>query len=139
MSNIKINSSGFGKSFQKARIHEEFSQKDVALAIGLKTSAISRYERDESTPSIYIAYAMCKSIGYSLDEVYQEKTRNRPVLKEVLSIIDNLDHKKLKALKTILKNTSKSHTKQNPLLKEAISSLVSMNESDLKAFIDILK
>lgn len=55
------------KKLKKLREQKGISQKDVALAIGLTTSAYSNYEQGTREPSIEIIVKLCKFFNVTAD------------------------------------------------------------------------
>jgi transcriptional regulator with XRE-family HTH domain len=72
----------FGKKIAALRKELKLSQTDLANQLNTSVSVISRYERDEMTPSIDVAKKLAgilnTTVGYLLDETDQENVLKDP-------------------------------------------------------------
>ncbi|TDQ42734.1 helix-turn-helix transcriptional regulator [Aureibacillus halotolerans] len=66
------------KKLRKARA---FTQKQLALQLGISESAIGMYERDEREPSLPLLLKLADLYDVSLDELFE---RSRPLPQEVM-------------------------------------------------------
>lgn len=103
----------FGKKLAKLRKEKKLSQTDLAKKLSTSVSVISRYERDEMTPSIDTAKKLATlletSVGYLLGENEQADLFKNPDMlkrfKDILSFpIDKQEHI-LFALDSMIKAT----------------------------------
>ena len=59
----------FGQRLSVKRKQKGLSQEDLASLIGTRKNMISRYERDEISPSIDVAAKLANSLDASLDDL----------------------------------------------------------------------
>ncbi|MBN1315202.1 MAG: helix-turn-helix domain-containing protein [Anaerolineales bacterium] len=71
-----------GNNLRQARIERNLSQAELGYRIGIGHSSISLWESGARAPSMLYLYRLCKTLGYSADELlnirvapYQEKSR----------------------------------------------------------------
>lgn len=57
----------FGERLRKARYLKEMSQVEVAKEVGFIQNTISRYERGEREPPLYLVYRFAKLYGVTID------------------------------------------------------------------------
>lgn len=57
----------FGRSLRAARSRAQRTQDEIAAAIGCRQELVSRWERDENTPSLHHAIALARHYRISLD------------------------------------------------------------------------
>ncbi|MBQ8497804.1 MAG: helix-turn-helix transcriptional regulator [Clostridia bacterium] len=57
---------------KEIRIKKGLTQKQVADAVGIETSAYQRYERDSTLPSVTTACKIAKVIGVTVEEIWGE-------------------------------------------------------------------
>lgn len=69
----------FGSNFKACREMLGISQIDVAEKTGLAQPAIARYEKNDSTPSVEVAYRLAKSIGVPLDLIMQDSVNEKEI------------------------------------------------------------
>ncbi len=85
----------FGKKIAALRKEYKMSQTDLAKQLNTSVSVISRYERDEMTPSIEVAKklsALLKTtVGYLLGETEQENVLKDPEMLRRLSDIEKME------------------------------------------------
>jgi transcriptional regulator with XRE-family HTH domain len=62
-----------GQKITKIRKEKKMSQIDIANAVGVSRDAISKYERDDNTPSVEVAKKIAKTLGVSLDYLVSEE------------------------------------------------------------------
>ena len=84
----------FGKKIASLRKELKLSQTDLAKQLNTSVSVISRYERDEMTPSIDVAKKLAgflnTTVGYLLDESDQENVLKDPVMLKRLTDIEKM-------------------------------------------------
>ena len=72
----------FGKKLAALRKEKKFSQTELAKQLSTSVSVISRYERDEMTPSIEtakkLAALLSTSVGYLLGETEEDDLLKDP-------------------------------------------------------------
>jgi transcriptional regulator with XRE-family HTH domain len=57
----------FGDNYKICREFLGINQGEIEKATGIKQSALSRYERNESTPGVEVAQKLCEALGVSID------------------------------------------------------------------------
>ena len=85
----------FGKKIAALRKELKMSQSDLAKKLSTSVSAISRYVRDEMTPSIDVAkklvWILSTTVGYLLGESDQENILKDPDMLRRLNDIEGMD------------------------------------------------
>lgn len=85
----------FGKKIAALRKDLKLSQTDLAKQLSTSVSVISRYERDEMTPSIDVAKKLAAilntTVGYLLDESGQENVLKDPDMLKRLNDIAKME------------------------------------------------
>ena len=85
----------FGKKIAALRKEMKMSQTDLAKKLSTSVSVISRYERDEMTPSIDVAKKLAAilntTVGYLLGESDQENILKDPDMLKRLNDIESMD------------------------------------------------
>lgn len=83
----------FGKKIAALRKGKKLSQTDLAKKLGTSVSVISRYERDEMTPSIETAKKLADvlntTVGYLLGETEDDQLLKDPKMMERLREMKN--------------------------------------------------
>lgn len=103
-----MDTNSFGYRLKQARLSLGVSQPVICEKVGLKISALSRYERGDSTPSIDTAAKLANAVNSSLDELVglshlsSGNAANKDVIKKVIGIIGQWDSKRLNALLCVL-------------------------------------
>jgi len=59
----------YGETFKEQRILRGKTLKEIEAATGINNGNLSRYERDEVVPSIYICELLADYYGITLDEL----------------------------------------------------------------------
>ena len=100
----------FGDSLKKIRTEKKISQQELADMIGMHSTHISRYERNQAAPSIEVAQKIAKSLDVSIDTLIygnvDDKAKNNLEDNELLNIfskVQQLDKQELIAVKLFLK------------------------------------
>ena len=57
----------FGDNLKKFRVEKNFSQQELADAIGMHSTHLSRYERNLTAPSIDVVKKIADVLGMSID------------------------------------------------------------------------
>lgn len=87
----------FGKKIAALRKEQKMSQTDLAKQLNTSVSVISRYERDEMTPSIDVAKKLAAilktTVGYLLGETDQENLLKDPDMLKRLNDIEKMEPK----------------------------------------------
>lgn len=96
----------FGKKVAALRKSKKLSQTDLANMLNTSVSVISRYERDEMTPSIETAKRLAgflnSTVGYLLGETEDDNLLKDPKMVNRLKEINNFsDEEKDKVLFTL--------------------------------------
>lgn len=85
----------FGKKVANLRKGKKLSQTDVANQLKTSISVISRYERDEMTPSIDTAKKLANilntTVGYLLGETEQENVFKSPAMLQRFNDIEEMN------------------------------------------------
>lgn len=85
----------FGKKIAALRKEMKMSQTDLAKKLSTSVSVISRYERDEMTPSIDVAKKLAiilnTTVGYLLGESEQENILKDPGMLKRLNDIESME------------------------------------------------
>lgn len=85
----------FGKKIAELRKGQKLSQTELAKQLSTSVSVISRYERDEMTPSIEVAKKLATilntTVGYLLGETDQENALKDPDMLRRLNDIEKMD------------------------------------------------
>jgi len=102
-----MDTNSFGYRLKQARLALGVSQPVICEKVGLKVSALSRYERGDSTPSIDMASKLAAAVNSSLDELVGigASSKNNPnhlALTQVLGVLEKWDAKRLNALLMVL-------------------------------------
>jgi len=103
----------FGKKLAGLRKEKKLSQTELAKQLSTSVSVISRYERDEMTPSIDTAKKLANflntSVGYLLGENEQADLFKNPEMlkrfKDILSFSKEKQEHILFALDAMIKST----------------------------------
>jgi transcriptional regulator with XRE-family HTH domain len=96
----------FGKKLKESREDKNFSQNELAKAIGVHHSIIGKYERDEVKPTIDVvknlAAALDTTVGYLLGESKKhEVLKDTAMLKRLNDIASFPDEDKKHILYTL--------------------------------------
>ena len=102
--------SDFGDNLKKIRSDKNLSQGDLAQAIGIHASHVSRYERNLTTPSIEALKKIANALDVSTDMLLfgtsEEKAKNNIKDNELLSMfskVQTLDKGELNCVKSFLR------------------------------------
>jgi len=80
----------FGQKINKLRKEKKLSQIDVASAVGVSRDAISKYERDEITPSVENAKQIAIALGVSLDYLVSQDEKQDVIDVDMLKRIQEI-------------------------------------------------
>jgi putative transcriptional regulator len=64
---------GKNLKMKSARVALDFSQKDLADAVGVTRQTINAIEQGDYNPTIRLCRAICKILGKSLDDIFGEE------------------------------------------------------------------
>lgn len=85
----------FGKKIAMLRKEKKLSQTELAKLLDTSISVISRYERDEMTPSIDVAKRLATTldttVGYLLGETDDDDLFKHPDMLKRFRVLSNLD------------------------------------------------
>jgi transcriptional regulator with XRE-family HTH domain len=56
-----------GARIQRFRKNKNYTQKQLALRMGVSAQAVSKWENDISCPDIMLLYPLARTLGVSLD------------------------------------------------------------------------
>ena len=59
---------------KSARAAMDWSQQQLADAVGVSRQTINAIEKDEYHPTIRLCIAICRALGKTLDELFWEET-----------------------------------------------------------------
>ena len=94
----------FSAALKKARNHLGLPQTEVADKIGIKVTALSRYERGDVLPSVAVAAQLAKALNCSLDELCGlANGKDNLLINELNGLVNSCNDTQLKALITVLK------------------------------------
>ena len=62
----------FGEKLKYYRLAANLTQEELANKCGMKKQSISRYEKSDREPNIYIAKAIAEALGISLEALVDE-------------------------------------------------------------------
>ena len=71
---LKMKDKHYINNIDELRNKKDISQTQLANAIGVETSTISRIETGKSDPSAVTLFAIAKCLEVTVDELYTEKT-----------------------------------------------------------------
>ena len=71
---LKMKDKHYTNNIAELRNKKDISQTQLANAIGVETSTISRIETGKSDPSAVTLFAIAKCLEVTVDELYTEKT-----------------------------------------------------------------
>lgn len=60
------------KRMKIARIEKDFSQEQLAEAVGVTRQTIGMIETGKFTPSLQLCLSICRALGKTLDELFWE-------------------------------------------------------------------
>ncbi len=63
----------FGKRLKTIRKEKGFTQKDIALSLGVTETAISQYESGKRNPSILVIEDLAKALGVAVQTLVSEE------------------------------------------------------------------
>ncbi|WP_067779549.1 helix-turn-helix transcriptional regulator [Actinomyces vulturis] len=58
---------------RQLRRWHEMSQADLAQAVGVSRQTIANIERGNYSPSVYLALALCKRLGATVEQVFGDE------------------------------------------------------------------
>ena len=70
----------FGERLKHFRLAADLTQEELANKCGMKKQSISRYEKSDREPNIYIAKAIAEALGISLEALVGDKQSMGEVL-----------------------------------------------------------
>jgi transcriptional regulator with XRE-family HTH domain len=79
-----------GDRITQLRKEKAFSQTDLAAAISASREAISKYERNEASPSVEVASKIAEVFGVTIDYLIG-KNHNMAVDKKTLKRMEDID------------------------------------------------
>ncbi len=59
-----------------ARAQRDWSQKELADAVGVSRQTINAIEKGEYNPTIKLCRAICRALGKTLDDLFWEEDNN---------------------------------------------------------------
>lgn len=76
---IEFNKTEFGENLKKARKKAGLSQENLAYALGINPSVVSKYESGKVLPNVEQLYSICYELGIFINELFEspEKIKNK--------------------------------------------------------------
>lgn len=116
----------FGDNLKRFRVEKNFSQQELADAIGMHSTHLSRYERNLTAPSIEVVKKIAEVLGISIDTLIYGQQDERAKG----SINDN-------ELLTMFAKVQTLATKQQDTVKDLLSAFIL--KSDLQKNLNSVK
>ncbi len=81
-----FNQIDFGKRVKAFRLKKNYSQKELALRIGVSEQAVSKWENGECLPDVYNLKLLAQILHISVDSLLDTEMRNREKAVEIITI-----------------------------------------------------
>lgn len=81
-----FNQTDFGKRVREFRSRKNFSQKEIAMRIGVSEQAVSKWENGECLPDIYNLKLLAQILRISVDSLLDTEMQNSEKIVETVSI-----------------------------------------------------
>lgn len=99
----------FGENLKRIRTEKGISQGELAQRLGMHASHVSRYERDQTAPSIEVLKKIAEALTVSADELLYGSTdkRSKSIIKDndllqLFGRVQQLDKQQLTCIKSML-------------------------------------
>ena len=97
----------FGERIVEIRKKRKMTQQDLGTAVGVDKRVISKYETNQTVPSVIMAYTIAQALNVSLDYLIGSETALMIEDKEIINLLKSYD-KLSEEIKLTLKNTIKA-------------------------------
>ena len=81
-----FNQVDFGKRVKSFRLRNNYSQKEIALKIGVSEQAVSKWENGECLPDVYNLKLLTQALRVSVDSLLDTKIQNPEKIVEIIMI-----------------------------------------------------
>ncbi len=81
--NIMFNQVNFGKRVKEFRTRNNYSQKEIALRIGVSEQAVSKWENGECLPDVYNLKLLAQILHVSVDSLLDTDIRTEKVVETI--------------------------------------------------------
>lgn len=81
-----FNQTDFGKRVKMFRQKKNYSQKEIALRIGVSEQAVSKWENGECLPDVYNLKLLAQILGISVDSLLDTEMQNQEKVIETITI-----------------------------------------------------
>lgn len=81
-----FNQVGFGKRVKSFRLRNNYSQKEIALKIGVSEQAVSKWENGECLPDVYNLKLLAQALRVSVDSLLDTEIQNPEKIVEIIMI-----------------------------------------------------
>ncbi len=81
-----FNQVDFGKRVKAFRLRNNFTQKEIALKIGVSEQAVSKWESGECLPDAYNLKLLSKALRISVDSLLDTEIQNQEKVVETISV-----------------------------------------------------
>lgn len=81
--NIMFNQADFGKRVKELRTRNNYSQKEVALRIGVSEQAVSKWENGECLPDVYNLKLLTQILRVSVDSLLDTEIQTEKVVETI--------------------------------------------------------
>lgn len=81
-----LNQVAFGKRVKSFRLRKNFSQKEIALKIGVSEQAVSKWENGECLPDVYNLKLLAQVLNISVDRLLDTEIYNSEKIVETITV-----------------------------------------------------
>lgn len=81
-----FNSTDFGKRVREYRTRKNYSQKEIALRIGVSEQAVSKWENGDCLPDIYNLKLLAQVLHISVDTLLDTQMQNSEKIVETINV-----------------------------------------------------
>lgn len=81
-----FNQVDFGKRVKSFRLRNNYSQKEIALKIGVSEQAVSKWENGECLPDVYNLKLLAQALRVSVDSLLDTEIQNPEKIVEIIMI-----------------------------------------------------
>ena len=81
-----FNQVDFGKRVKSFRLRKNYSQKEIALRIGVSEQAVSKWENGECLPDVYNLKLLAQILHISVDSLLDTEIQNPEKIVETITI-----------------------------------------------------
>ena len=80
-----FNQTDFGKRVREFRTRKNYSQKEIALRIGVSEQAVSKWENGDCLPDIYNLKLLAQMLHISVDSLLDTEMQNSEKIVETIN------------------------------------------------------